>query len=159
MSKWYMAGTEGTGKYVVVAQNNVGRVGFRDLNGAFRIRFEPSEKTLGSYSAVKEIHENLGGEWTYPNGQKRFSIVVKGEEALSAALSHVEEQMEDGGSYEINPSAPGFARAIFGDEPEVVPTAAPAAGANTNAQLLEAVQLATQALAAAAQALAALAKK
>lgn len=77
----YMAGTEGTGEYAVVALSELGRVGVRGLgSGDARIRVEPTAKSL----------ELLAGRdgWKQPgdDGQKRYSKVVCADD-LTASLT------------------------------------------------------------------------
>lgn len=86
-----MLGTEGTGKYVVIARNLRGdRLGLRPLgNGFCRIRVEPADQT-----SVENLQDTLSFSkgWKQPgqDGQQRFSIVVrnsKGEPLVGEALT------------------------------------------------------------------------
>jgi hypothetical protein len=78
---WHMAGTEGTGKYTVVAQSALGRIGFRTLGNDVRVRVEPV-----SSEASKALAEQFPtSSWKQPEpfGQKRFSIVVAADQAIA----------------------------------------------------------------------------
>ena len=75
----YMAGTEGTGAYVVVGRTGRGKVGVRDIGGGrFRIRVEPFGARF-----VPKLAEHLPSSsdwkhWKQPGdgGQNRFSTVT-----------------------------------------------------------------------------------
>lgn len=98
-SKWYMAGTEGTGEYVVIASSPNGRVGYRLLknSGSVRIRIEPDgafarvwESNPGSLAVLsKDAGWKQPSEWN-----NRFSLVtydtVKAIEAIELALRLLE---------------------------------------------------------------------
>jgi hypothetical protein len=73
--KWYMAGTEGTGEYQVIARNALGRLGFRSLGSLIRVRVEPSSDETASQLAESFSRER---GWKQPgdNGENRFSCVV-----------------------------------------------------------------------------------
>ena len=91
-SVFYMAGTEGTGEYMVLAITSRGRIGVRVLDGNIenpdevataRVRLEPSEgpKTL------KTITRQLSG-WRQPDSEQyRFSTVVDDISYLKSSLA------------------------------------------------------------------------
>jgi len=75
-NSWYMAGTEGTGRYLVVARNSFGRVGFRVLwDGRVRVRVEP---TPGEPTVKLAKVFTIDKGWKQPDHQHRFSIVCGG---------------------------------------------------------------------------------
>jgi hypothetical protein len=105
MHLFYMAGTEGTGEYVVLIDTTHGRVGYRNLGGnRFRVRVEPkrARKTLVRFFPPCK--------WKQPGdaGQDRFSIVVDGEEALKSVLSRAVKALTRGKRTitNVNPVAP-----------------------------------------------------
>lgn len=75
--KWHMAGTEGTGEYVVIAATRRGRIGVRVLQGFgqghVRIRLEPSKR-----APLAQMAKAFPVGWKQPgnDGQNRFSRVV-----------------------------------------------------------------------------------
>lgn len=71
----YMAGTEGTGKYVVLARTGRGKVGIRHLGGSYRIRVEPFGERF--VPKLAEYMSRVDG-WKQPGDdeQNRFSKVV-----------------------------------------------------------------------------------
>lgn len=78
-----MAGTEGTGEYVVICATRRGRLGVRYLpvHGCYRIRVEPSpseHKTSKAMLAKMCRRLKSVDGWKLPghNGQDRFSIVT-----------------------------------------------------------------------------------
>lgn len=77
---FFMAGSEGSGQYVVVAVSPVGRIGYRVLGEQVRVRMEPASPEL-----AREVEDFFVG-WTQPGeGKPRFSIVAsKGSEAVKA---------------------------------------------------------------------------
>ncbi len=82
---WYMAGTEGTGKYNVVAESSFGRFGVRDLGDSVRIRLEPSDEAHAAKLAEVLTRE---ADWKQPGdaSQDRFSIVVRKDDEGRAAF-------------------------------------------------------------------------
>ncbi len=74
----YMPGTEGTGEYVVVAATDMGRVGYRELEGGYRIRVEPLNdrelQLLSGRSGWKQLGED---------DQPRYSTIVGSAEDSS----------------------------------------------------------------------------
>lgn len=75
----YMAGTEGTGKYLVTHVTNLGRFGHRDLgNGKTRLRVEPTKEGLPLFAQ----HLTRTDGWKLPgdSGQNRFSKVVSSDD-------------------------------------------------------------------------------
>ncbi len=122
---WYMAGTEKTGQYVVVARTHLGRVGYRKLDNSARVRIEPIDDQV-----AQNLTKHFGGWKPYgSNGQPRFSTVVEWGEAtaiaLSTALQALDAKMSL--SLEINPNAPKWARALV-KNPVFAPTPAPPKG-------------------------------
>ncbi len=82
--KWYMAGTEGTGEYLVLAETEYGRVGIRPLSGGwYRIRVEPSEKGL---SSIKCLSRESGWKQPGQDGQIRYSIMTPSDSFLERRL-------------------------------------------------------------------------
>jgi hypothetical protein len=69
----YMAGTEGTGEYQVIARGPLGRIGYRVLSDRLRIRVEPADS-----SAADTLAPHFLG-WKQPGdgGQFRFSCEVR----------------------------------------------------------------------------------
>lgn len=107
MSEFYMAGTEKTGEYFVVAVSSLGRVGCRDLGWGFRVRVEPS-----SEAAAAELAMVLQApEWKQPgdDGQNRFSCVIEDADLesrydkLMAVLLSVVEVLNRGDAIKNNP--------------------------------------------------------
>ena len=77
-----MAGTERTGKYLVIARNSLARIGFRVLGwGEVRVRIEPVDEA--SAAALAKVFTRQKG-WKQPGegGQNRFSKVCGRMEAL-----------------------------------------------------------------------------
>jgi len=113
-SKFYMAGTDKTGEYVVVAVNSAGKLGYRDLGCDFRTRFEPSEATQ---SAVAEVLTKHTG-WKQPDddGGLRFSRLAEGDKAnlLDALRTCLHLMEQHGDSLDINGEAPDWAKKICG---------------------------------------------
>lgn len=101
---FYMAGTENTGSYVVLANSGFGRVGVRYLaDGTVRVRVEPSNEIgAGELAAI------LGEGWKQPGdgGQPRFSRVVKQDE-LRAVVQTVLDRLAEG-KLVANPAAPAW---------------------------------------------------
>lgn len=73
---WFMAGTEGTGQYAVLAQSSFGTIGVRPLGGGVRIRIEPSDPAHAERLAE---HLTRQAGWKQPGDdrQNRFSIVAQ----------------------------------------------------------------------------------
>lgn len=81
---WYMAGTEGTGAYSVLAITSRGRVGVRKFSNLARIRVEP----LCKCDKVGDVLTDKAG-WKQPgdNDQNRFSKVVATSADRDAAIA------------------------------------------------------------------------
>lgn len=102
-----MAGTEGTGEYVVIAVTGKGRVGYRVLEGAVRVRVEPKNQKWAVQMAPL-----FGYDWKVPDGQFRFSTVVSdpapairlGLEAIGAIVKP---------TVQVNATAPDWAKALL----------------------------------------------
>lgn len=103
-NSFHMAGTEGTGEYVVLASSSFGRVGYRDLGDAVRVRLEPSTKCAAKVSGWSLTPES---GWKQPgeNGQERFSLLVPKGEAAVAALSDAFAIIKRGRPLAYNPQA------------------------------------------------------
>lgn len=84
-TKWYMAGTESTGRYVVLASSKVGRVGFRVVGNYIRVRIEPNDSLSEQQLAEKYTPE---AGWKQPShfGQYRFSRVFNDPDEAIAAI-------------------------------------------------------------------------
>ncbi len=109
--EWYMAGSEKTGEYVVIAKTSVGRIGYRDLGDeGFRVRLEPAQ------DKIKDVAKKLS-DWKRPNGQQRFSKEVEGgedeiiESPLYEALKEGLMAMM-GEEVAINPNAKAWAKEL-----------------------------------------------
>ena len=75
-SKFFMAGTEGTGEYLVLLVTELGRVGIRKLGDSIRIRVEPANDAAAD--AIRSAFP--AATWKQPGagGQFRFSRVDSG---------------------------------------------------------------------------------
>lgn len=92
LKAFFMAGTEGTGKYVVIANSDFGRVGVRYLsNDLVRVRVEPKNEVGAS-----ELAAVCGSGWKQPGegGQPRFSRVVK-QGDLAATVQPVLDRLAE----------------------------------------------------------------
>ena len=123
--KFFMAGSEGTGQYVVIARTARGRVGIRALCGTVdsidslheaRIRVEPFNRP----GVVAKMAPILTG-WKQPgeDGQHRFSRVVNAESAhvldpLKAAFKAIGIG-PSGLKLEVNPAAPQWASTLIAE--------------------------------------------
>jgi hypothetical protein len=100
----YMGGTEGTGKYYVLAETPLGRIGVRDLGDSVRIRVEPSAE--GRKSLTSSLLSDNGWKQPGDNGQDRFSTVkakhFQAPAALHGALNAIGAYEKEG---EWNPTA------------------------------------------------------
>lgn len=119
---FHMAGTEGTGEYVVIAKTGRGRIGVRPLYGsldtmsaaeAARIRVEPvAEKSVVGIAKVLAA----GRGWKQPDSQQnRFSTVVEGggeklKLRVLKALTAI--GVGEGLKVTMNPKAPKWARKL-----------------------------------------------
>lgn len=123
-NRFYMAGTQGTGQYIVVALSARGRVGYRPLSNSARVRVEPA-----SQEAAELLAQSLSN-WKQPDGQFRFSTVTGSEAALHAALEKALIALGSEG-LEVNPDAPDFAKKIVESvhqrQPEIAKSSAPQA--------------------------------
>jgi len=110
-SKFYMAGTEGTGAYLVVLCTDLGRVGYRVLSTAYRVRVEPADGDAASVLAGAFLPPT----WKQPgdNGQNRFSTMVYSGQRLEAVVKTAVAALCTGfGPVEVNPDAPDWAKAM-----------------------------------------------
>lgn len=82
-NKFYMAGTEGTGEYLVLAVTPRGRLGYRTLSsGRSRVRIEPAKEAhLKRFSELEVLEA-----WKKPDSQRRFSVMTFSSEGLTQAL-------------------------------------------------------------------------
>jgi TIR domain len=109
-NKWYMAGSDGTGEYVVVLSTRLGRVGYRQLEGSYRIRVEPGYTDQSPLARL--LTRSLG--WMQPGdeGQNRYSIVVP-TERLPGELEFAIRALEPRGvEDEVNPLIPAWIQRI-----------------------------------------------
>jgi hypothetical protein len=124
---FYMAGTEGTGKYVVIAKTGRGRVGVRPLDGCTldtmvgadhaRIRVEPvTQKSAARIAGVLTVAKG----WKRPgdDGQRRFSrVVYDGGEKLKLQITKALTAIGVGNGLKVtmNPKAPKWARKLVSE--------------------------------------------
>lgn len=126
---YFMAGTEQTGKYRVIAITKLGKVGYRELNGAcdnnyVRIRVEPADEK----AAAKMSQSFSRDKWKQPgqNDQFRYSIVVTENDAgefigtalkaigaiKKTAVTKAIQGLRTAG-IQVNPNAPGWAHGLL----------------------------------------------
>lgn len=110
-TKWFMAGTENTGQYVVVARSKLGRVGFRVTGSYVRVRIEPTEQNAPGPLATE--FNALNG-WKLPRigGQWRFSKVFNDPEEAIAAIELAIKALERGGKVERQPGTRSWRLAL-----------------------------------------------
>jgi len=82
--KWFMAGTESTGEYLVLAVSPLGRLGVRDFHSAYRVRLEPTPE--GSDKIAEILTRELGWKQPGDQDQNRFSFFSYDAEELKEAL-------------------------------------------------------------------------
>jgi len=102
--KWYMAGTEGTGEYHVIAKNNVARLGIRPVGSSVRIRIEPAgDKEI---TALADSFTVEAG-WKQPDmSQQRFSrFLPKNAEATQVVVDALKVLEAAGDKLERNSAA------------------------------------------------------
>lgn len=102
--EWYMAGTEGTGEYHVIAKNNIGRLGIRPVGGSVRIRIEPAgDKEIAALADSFTVEAG----WKQPDmSQQRFSrFLSKGDEATQAVVDALKVLEAAGHKLERNSAA------------------------------------------------------
>ena len=92
---WYMAGTEGTGEYRVIARNDAGRIGVRVLeDGDVRVRIEPSGS---DGTTALAMHFTAEDGWKQPDFmQPRFSRVFKGAERIQGVEAAIKLLSKEG---------------------------------------------------------------
>lgn len=102
---WYMAGTEGTGEYHVIARNNAGRIGIRPLeNGTVRVRIEPSSEVYADQLA-EYFSQEKGWKQPGEGDQNRFSLCPsKGKEATLTVKSALKALKRNSGKLTRQPS-------------------------------------------------------
>lgn len=103
---FYMAGTDNSGEYVVVAASPLGRVGYRDLGNEVRVRLEPA-----SQPAAEAIAPLLTG-WKQPDEQFRFSVVTPKGAAAEIVVRRALAAIQAGG-VTFNPAVAGYEGKIF----------------------------------------------
>lgn len=117
-SIWYLAGTERTGAYNVLARTALGTIGVRELSdGSVRIRVEPTE----AGAAVLASAFPRSGGWKQPgdSSENRFSTVVDGsdragyEDIVKRALHAL---VAGGNVPRVNPKGRVFARRMLTKE-------------------------------------------
>lgn len=111
--QFYMAGTEGTGEYKVLASSSFGRVGYRDLDDRVRIRLEPASEAHAD--KIGEVLTSMYG-WKQPGdgGQNRFSLgLPKGDFAL-ASLETAFGLIKRGRPLVYNPDMPNYQQDLLG---------------------------------------------
>ncbi len=121
-SIFFMAGTEGTGLYMVPVVTNRAKVGFREYRpGCFRVRVEP---LTGSSCATlaPDFPKTLPGErgWKQvgDNNQERFSIEVVGQDKMRETVAiAVKAVSRFARSILINPDAPEWSANIVAAKP------------------------------------------
>ncbi len=118
--KFYMAGTFGSGQYVVIAATARGRIGIRPLGCALdkvskiteaRVRVEPSESPK-ILAGIAKILDEKGWKQPGQGDQHRFSTVVRG--GGKKLKGNVEKALVALGAgklkTEVNPEAPAWAK-------------------------------------------------
>jgi hypothetical protein len=112
---WYMAGTEKTGKYVVVLRTRLGRVGYRELDrgSSYRVRVEP--ETLTRDQLAKQL---TWPQWKQPGdqGQNRFSAEVREAEFAGVLAFAIRALDPKAVGAQVNPVAPDWAQNIVEQE-------------------------------------------
>lgn len=108
-NQFYMAGTEGTGEYKVVAVSDLGRVGYRELPGSrVRVRVELNPDT--QLSLFQEAFPE--NEWKHPDfWQHRFSTVIdsaEADEVIAYARGVLENVCEQVGKTVVYRPTPRF---------------------------------------------------
>lgn len=99
--RWYMAGTDYTGEYRVIAMNDAGKIGVRPLGNHVRIRIEPCSP---------EAAQALAGTFSLEQGWKqpdmlnpRFSLfTTRGEDAVKTVEDALRALAKTGGKLERN---------------------------------------------------------
>lgn len=130
-SSWSMAGAEKTFDYVVVLRTRLGRVGYRDLNGSYRIRVEPESR--GRDPLARVLTRSSGWKQPGDQGQDRYSIEIRREQRSEVFGLAVKALAPGERGAEVNPSAPEWTqdlvkRARQGDRrrpfrsPEAIPS-------------------------------------
>jgi protein-tyrosine phosphatase len=102
--EWYMAGTEGTGKYLVIARNKAGKIGIRPFDRTVRIRIEPTDQDSADALAAFFPRSE---KWKQPgdNGQNRFSLdLLKGMKTIMTVASALKALKKTGGKLKRQPS-------------------------------------------------------
>jgi hypothetical protein len=115
-SKWYMGGTDGSGEYMVVAEGEFGRVGYREVKPKiYRVRFEPNTDETSTMEQIQKVLHNWCPPQSSIGGDTfRFSVLANGIDSLRMGLDQAIKAMGSFGSF--NPAAPEFARKLI-DEP------------------------------------------
>lgn len=113
-NKWYMAGTQGTGEYTVVAQTYRGRVGFRQCEKIgeavyARVRVEPRKGKV-----LPALSREAGWKQPGDEGQPRYSKMVAAGAPLKAAIKEALVALGVGKlkRVEVNPNAPDWVKEL-----------------------------------------------
>lgn len=121
-SKWYMAGTEGTGKYFVCVHTALGCLGVRHLGGeTYRIRLEPSGET-----SELEVVLTRGNGWKQPGDghQNRFSTMVYSKDNLFERVREAFKVLGANDASDWNPETPEWAKDLEAAVTGTTPAAA-----------------------------------
>ncbi len=111
---WYMAGTEGTGEYVVVLRTRLGRVGYRELGASCRIRIEP--EPTGHEPLARLLTRSRGWKQSGDQDQDRYSIVVSSEKLPDTLRSAIRALNPGERGTVVNPSVPAWIKQLVGEE-------------------------------------------
>lgn len=104
---FYMAGTEGTGEYQVLAASSFGRVGYRLLDsGHVRIRLEPTDRHTSKLAEI--LSRDLGWKQPGDHNENRFSRVVSKNECGLMRLLLAYRLIKRGRPLQYNPNMPDF---------------------------------------------------
>lgn len=108
--KFFMAGTEGTGEYIVPLVTNRGAVGFRFLGGqTYRVRIEPATGADGV--AMAATFPRPGFKQPGDSGQERFSTMVYTVRDLYRVVGDAIAELCRGATdADINQAAPSWSK-------------------------------------------------
>ena len=109
---WFMAGTEGTGAYRVLAESSFGRVGYRIVPVFLgltyvRIRLEPSDEAHAA-TIAETLTRDAGWKQPGDNDQNRFSTVIPTGEDAVRALEVAYAIIKRGRPLAYNPALPDY---------------------------------------------------
>jgi len=114
---FFMAGTEGTGEYVVVLKTSQGTVGYRadTARGVYRVRVEPADA-----AAAERLAKHFPApQWKQPGdgSQPRFSSTYPVDGSIESVIAAACQALEDGAEWtRVNDSAPDWARHASGSD-------------------------------------------